>query len=78
MAKQKGTMTSFNSKFIPSQKKIDGQGTSGKLKVSGKAKGQTFATFDMPSTGVELNTQGQADFNAYKAKNFGNVDHEKH
>ena len=49
--------SNYNSKFLASQKRIDGQGTKGKLK--GKGKGNTMAQFDIPAQGMEWNTQGQ-------------------
>ena len=62
MARPKDTNPSnYNSKFVPSQKKIDGQGLKGKLK--GKNKGNNMATWDMPAQGRNDNSQGQkADY----------------
>lgn len=66
---------SFNSKFIASQQKIDGQGKKGKL--MGKGKGNTMASFDMPAHGTFLDTQDQPDFNAYKVTKRGDKELEK-
>lgn len=52
-----GGGSNYNSKFIPSQKRIDGKGTSGKLKA--KNRGNTMATFDTPAHGMKWGTQGQ-------------------
>ena len=50
--------SNFNSKFLASQKTLDGQGTAGKLKMKGK--GNTIASFDIPAHGRNDNSQGQS------------------
>ena len=71
-----GLHTSMNDKFLPSQKRIDGQGEKGKLFNTKKDKSHA-AAFDMPSHGVQFDTQGQRDFNAMKVDKKGNHELEK-
>jgi hypothetical protein len=63
MAKKSNGGSNYNSKFVPSQKTIDGQGTNGKLKA--KNRGNTMATFNMPAHGMKFNSQQQADYDSY-------------
>lgn len=78
IGKRMGDHESMNSKFLPSQRKIDGAGESGKLFLKGKDKGHA-AAFDMPSHGVQFGTQMQADYKTgSKVDKRGAVEHEKH